>query len=341
MSVLVDWRCMPCPHHRSDEDRGIDRREFMKPALAIGGTSALAAAKARAHDDAPHGTPAPGTDDPDSLPDRQYAWNDFLAKTDVTDLTKTPKHHLQFMLDYVGDGTPTEDEREQVETALRTLERACEWSNEGLVFTLGYSPSDFDRFDEDLPEGTGLLRPERMIEEADIARSGDIEVDDYDAHMHLASKHAHVLLEVEEALFGNVDEVNGVQMEATFECVFEKRDRRTGFIGNPHDQWEEHVPGKNPIPEDAADHGVVGHAQKLARAREEDGTPDAPARFPVDRRRPCAHPVYLQPADDPGLHRRAEGDGVRESRRRQTRRVRGKPQGRRHPGVLPGPEPPS
>lgn len=74
MSVLVDWRCMPCPHHRSDEDRGIDRREFMKSALAIGGTSALAAAKARAHDDAPHGTPAPGTDDPDSLPDRQYAW---------------------------------------------------------------------------------------------------------------------------------------------------------------------------------------------------------------------------------------------------------------------------
>ncbi len=223
----------------------------MKSALAIGGTSALAAAKARAHEDAPHGEPAPGTGDPDSLPDRQYAWNDYVPKNGVTGLAKTPKHHLQFMLDYAGDGTPTDADRQQVETALRSLERACEWSNEGLLFTLGYSPAYFDRFDEDLPEGTGLIRPERIIEEADIARSGDVAVDDYDAHMHLASKHAPALLEAEEALFGNVETVNGVQVEATFEGVFEKRDRRTGFISNPHEQWAEHIPGKNPVPEDA------------------------------------------------------------------------------------------
>lgn len=35
---------MPCPHHSvaSNKDRGIDRREFVKAAVAIGGASALA-----------------------------------------------------------------------------------------------------------------------------------------------------------------------------------------------------------------------------------------------------------------------------------------------------------
>ena len=249
---------MPCPHRHSsnDEDSGIDRREFMKAAVAIGGASALATARARAHGDS-HDEPPGGTDDPDSLPDRQYAWNDHCETNDTTGLAKTPKHHLQLMLDYAGDGTPTEAEREQVEAALRTLERGFEWSHEGLLFTIGYSPAYFDRFDADLPEDTGLRSPEEVIEASDINRSGKIEVDDYDAHVHLASDNAVVLLEAEEALFGNVDAVNadgedgGTEVEATFEGIFEKRDRRTGFINNPHEQWEEHIDGKNPVGEDA------------------------------------------------------------------------------------------
>lgn len=242
---------MPCPHRRSsgDEDQGIDRRDFMKAAVAIGGVSALATAKARM-DDGPDGPPV-GTADHDSLPTRQYAWNEFCATNEVTEQAKTPEHHLQFMLDYAGDGTPTDDERDRVEAALRTLERAYDWSNEGLLFTVGYSGAYFDRFDEDLPEGTGLRPPEEVIEESDIERSGKIEVDDYDAHMHLASDNAVVLLEAEQALFGNVKEANGVAVEETFEGVFEKRDRRTGFINEPHDQWEEDIGGKNPVGEDA------------------------------------------------------------------------------------------
>lgn len=247
---------MPCPHHSSasSADRGIDRREFMKAALAIGGSSASMAAKARAHGDG-HDQPAPGSDDQD-LPARQYAWDDFSEINERTGVAKFPKHHLQFMLDYTGGGTPPDTEAKQVEQALQTLEQAFKWSHEGLMFTVGYSPAYFDRFDDNLPDGTGLERPEKVIEESDIKRSGDIAVDDYDAHMHLGSDSVIALLEAEAGLFGNADTIgpdgNEVKVETTFEGVFAKRDRRTGFVGNPHEQWDEEISGENPIDEDAA-----------------------------------------------------------------------------------------
>lgn len=245
---------MPCPHHRSsdDEDHGVDRREFMKAALAIGGTSALASVQARAHGDGHDDAPPTGTDDTSSLPDRQYGWDDYCEVNERTGMAKFPKHHLQFMLDYTGDGIPSDADRQQVEDSLQTLERAYEWSHHGVVFTVGYSPAYFDRFDEDLPEETGLRRPETVIEESDINRSGDVAVDDYDAHMHLASDSALALLEAEAALFGDGDTVNGIDVTATFEGVFAKRDRRTGFVGNPAERWEEEIAGKTPVDEDSS-----------------------------------------------------------------------------------------
>lgn len=224
----------------------------MKAALAIGGTSALMAAKARAHND--HDQPTPGPND--DLPARQYAWDDFSEINERTGLAKFPKHHLQFMLDYVGDGTPTDAERDQVEEALKTLERAFEWSHEGLMFTLGYSPAYFDRYEKALPDETGLGRPETVIEESDIRRSGNIAVDDYDAHLHLASDTVIALLEAEAALFGEAQKIgpegNEVGVTERFEDVFSTRDRRTGFIGNPHERWDEDISGENPVDEDAS-----------------------------------------------------------------------------------------
>ncbi len=65
------------------------------------------------------------------------------------------------MLDYASDGPPTDADREQVEAALRDLERAYEWSCEGLLSRAQYSPAYFDRFEADvagvdLPEPTAL-----------------------------------------------------------------------------------------------------------------------------------------------------------------------------------------
>ena len=59
-----------------------------------------------------------------------------------------------------------------------------------------------------------------------------------DAILHLASDHPHVVLEAEEALFGESGTVNGQEMDATFDGVFHRPDpqtttvRRTGFVGS-------------------------------------------------------------------------------------------------------------
>ncbi len=280
---------MPCAHANlgEGESRGLDRREFMKAAVAIGGASALSAVKARAHGDDGHSETIPtGRDDPTTLPERHYAWDDFCSVNGATGLAKTPQHHLMLLADYEGgdedDGflghfpfgddddrgrgkgrgrdddhggggaTPTDEDREQVEQAFRTLERAFEWGNEGLLFTVGYSPSYFDRFEEDLPEGTGLVRPEEVIDEVDIRRSGRVVADDFDVHIHLASDNALALLEAEQALRGRLDEVNGEPVAASLDGVLDVRDRRTGFIGNPHEMWDREIPGRNPVAEEAS-----------------------------------------------------------------------------------------
>lgn len=226
---------MPCGHarKRSSEDR-LDRREFMKAALVIGGLNALTTVRARA------ATPPAGTADPSSLPDRQFAWDAFVPKNDIG-LPKGPSHRLLLHLEYIGDGEPTESERDQIETALRTLERAYDWSNDGLLFTIGYSPTYFDRFDENLPAEVMLQRPETIVDEVDIESSGDIAAEYDDAHMHLASDNVQVLLEAEAALCGELDEINDTSVEADFTGVFETVDRRTGFVGEPfpHENWED------------------------------------------------------------------------------------------------------
>lgn len=117
------------------DERGVPRRAFLKSAVAIGGASALAACVER---EQAASIPA-GTDDPSSLPSRQHAWNAYSARDDAGNVLP-PRHHVLLHLDY-GGGRPSADDRETVESALRSLERAYAWSNEGLLFTLGYSPA--------------------------------------------------------------------------------------------------------------------------------------------------------------------------------------------------------
>ena len=218
-------------------NRGISRREFAKSAVAIGGTAALAACLDRSSPDVPSGT------DPSTLPDRQHAWTEGLA-TDDAGNTRLSHHHVLLLLDYDRDGTPTDGDRQQVTDALHSLERAYGWQTEGLLFTLGYSPAYFDRFetDVDLPEPTAL---------ADFE---DPEFDTPDALLHLASDHESVVLAAEEALKGTRETVNDHEMSATFDGVFTTNERRTGFIGAglPADNQDaEGIPDSEPVPEDA------------------------------------------------------------------------------------------
>jgi hypothetical protein len=222
------------------DSRGVSRRAFLKSAVAIGGASALAACVDREDADIPA-----GVDDPASLPERQHAWNDALSRDDAGNALP-PRHHALVHLDL--DGEPTDEARETVETALRALERAYERSNDGLLFTLGYSPAYFQRFDAELPDAVDLPEPRPLSDLEDPA------LDDPDVLLHLASDHASAVLEAEEAMRGNRDTANGVDVDAALTEVFSVADRRSGFVGEglpAENQDTGGVPDSEPVPEDA------------------------------------------------------------------------------------------
>jgi deferrochelatase/peroxidase EfeB len=221
--------------------RGVSRREFVKAAVAIGGSSALAACLDR------EGDVPTGSEDPSSLPPRQHAWNASL-RTDDHGNALPPRHHVLLVLDYRREGAPSEDDRRTVERAFRSLERAYERSHRGLLFTVGYAPAYFERFERSLPDGVDLPEPESL------APFEDPEPERHDAVVHLASDVGSVALAAEEALFGRAESVNGVAIGASVEDVLEVADRRTGFVGAGLP--EEHrdvsgVPDDASLPEDA------------------------------------------------------------------------------------------
>jgi hypothetical protein len=222
------------------------RREFLKAAVAMGGASALSACLDR--DDETQGTsdgPVPeGVDDPADLPDRQHGWNDLVPEDDHGN-TVHPRHQVLLYLNVDVPGEPSEETRETVASALAALDRAYERSNEGLVHSIGYSPSYFDRFDEPLPENVNLPDPRRL------SSFEDPEFDTQDALLHVGSDRADVVLEAEEALRGNAD-ANGVEVETPLTEATSVVDRRTGFVGDgmPAERQDvEGVPSGDPVPE--------------------------------------------------------------------------------------------
>jgi len=227
--------------------RGISRREFAKAAVAIGGSAALSACLDRGGDGESGPDVPTGPEDLSSLPDRQHEWNHVLA-TDDHGNDLQPAHHVLLLLDYADEGTPSSDEREQVESALSSLERAYQRGNDGLLLTVGYSPAYFERFEQELPDSVGLEEPEALtpLEEPELDRP--------DAIVHLASDYPSVALAAEEALLGEQQSANGVEMEADVSDVFERADRRTGFIGEglpAENQDVRGIPDSEPVPEES------------------------------------------------------------------------------------------
>jgi len=224
----------------------LGRRTFLKAALAAGGTSALSACIER------EGQVDVPTGDPSSLPERQFAWNQSLP-TGPHGNVKLPNHQLILLLDYGDDGPPSNRDRERVEQAFRTLERAYQWgtgdefspeTTTGLLFFAGYAPRYFDRFDRDLPGGVSPTRPEAVIDELG-EKAG---VDEADAVVVLTSDEVQVLLAAEQALRGNFDSLNDVPVDAALTDVFDIVDRRTGFlgVGRPASELAADVPEESP-----------------------------------------------------------------------------------------------
>lgn len=226
----------------TDQER-LDRRDFVKAAIAIGGSSALTACMdleervsgydtpAQSHDE-PH-FPR-GTDDPGALPRQQHAWNEYLVNSSHGTFG-LPQHQVILGLRYTGPVPPTKDAQTQVEDALQTLERAYQWGtrgnsesigiNNGLLFTLGYAQKYFDRSAVTVD---GLVPPETVLKEIGESPS---KADGFDALLLLTADFGSILLGAEEALFGDRENLNGLKVDADLRGLFEIVERRTGVVG--------------------------------------------------------------------------------------------------------------
>ena len=220
----------------------LGRRDFVKAAVAIGGAAALSACLDREGDpDLPT-----GPDDLSSLPEPQHAWNQGLTNDDHGN-DVAPRHHLLLYFDYSGTGEPSEEDRESVTGALESLERAYQQASEGLLFTVGYSPAYFERYEDELPHSVDLPDPAAMAPFEDPA------FDHSDIAVHLASDYGSVVLGAEQALLGEADELNGVSVTG-LDGVLERVERRTGFVGDglPAANQDVHgIPDTEPVPEDS------------------------------------------------------------------------------------------
>ncbi|ELY53701.1 DUF7405 family protein [Natronococcus jeotgali] len=203
----------------------LSRREYGRALVAAGGAAALSAClDAIGEPEGDRAVPT-GTDDPSSLPERQHAWNESLS-TDADGNVRPAKHHVFAALSLDIDDVD-EDARATTEDTLETLERAYERSADGLLFTLGYTPSYFDRFDGELPDSVDLPEPEPLAPGEEPAFDG------FDAVLHLASDRPEVVLEAEAGLFGERETLDGTAFEADLSGVFDRlpERRRTGFVG--------------------------------------------------------------------------------------------------------------
>jgi len=241
-----------------DGERGLSRRDFVAAAVAIGGTSALSACQGVEQSEggtetgtSDGGTYPRGVEDPAELPARQHAWDEYLVHG-AHGTTIQGQHQLMLGLSYDGSVPPTEDERATVEDGLRTLERAFQWGsgldksgevNDGLLFMLAYAPSYLDSVGIGVD---GLQRAETLLEELgeDPAKA-----DGFDALLLLDSDYGSILLSVEEAMFGERETVNGVDVGSRLGEVFSVTTRRSGVLGKgvPADEID-----NDSIPEDAA-----------------------------------------------------------------------------------------
>ncbi|MDY7081371.1 MAG: twin-arginine translocation signal domain-containing protein, partial [Halobacteria archaeon] len=219
----------------------LSRRDFVKAAVAVGGSAGLSAClELQGSPDVPS-----GTSNPSSLPERQHAWNDHLD-TDAHGKVVDPRHRVLLLLDYAGDNI--ENDRETFESALTKLERAYNRGNDGLLFTVSYSPAYFESRGVNVEPEADLQKPEPL------APFENPDFDENDAVLHLASDYPHVVIEVEEALFGDVNELNGVKVEESLSGIFDKYDRRTGFVGKglpAENQDVDGIPDSKPVPDDS------------------------------------------------------------------------------------------
>ncbi|MFB6210438.1 MAG: Tat pathway signal protein [Halobacteriales archaeon] len=220
-------------------DDDLPRRAFLKRAVALGGASALSACLGR------FGSEPVPAGDPGAKPARQHAWRSYI-RHDEHGNSELPKHQVLLYVNFDGAGPPTTDARQKLENALLGLDRAYEWSHEGLLHSIAYSPSYFDRFEQSLPESVSLPEP------TPLSPFETPTFDTQDAVVHLASDRADVVLEAEQAVIGEREQANEESMPAYLTDVGTVVSRRTGFVGAglpAQHQDAAGIPDSKPVPE--------------------------------------------------------------------------------------------
>jgi len=199
-----------------DNRRGpLSRREFLlgASALAVG---AGIGADAGAAD----GTTlkAELRSQPKGLPARQHAWTATLALDDLGNPI-APRFDRLLFFDVVG--RPTAEHARLLEATLRTLERRYRWGPAGLLFTVGWAPSYFERVlgvRSPIARATALSNFEAPI------------IDDYHVCLHLACDDEDRLATVEAALLEG-KHLAGARGSLQLTDVLRPRETRTGFVG--------------------------------------------------------------------------------------------------------------
>jgi len=155
---------------------------------------------------------------PAGLPARQHAWTSTLAR-DVYGNSIPPRYDRLLFFDVRADPTP--GHARVLEAALRTLERTFSWGPAGLLFTVGWGPSYFER----------SLRTASPIPPAQALSLFELPaIDDYDLCLHLACDDEQRLAGVEVALRGG-DRLPGADGPLDVSSVLRWRETRTGFVG--------------------------------------------------------------------------------------------------------------
>lgn len=145
------------------------------------------------------------------LPAAQHAWEATFA-TDDDGRPVAPRFHRLLMLEVAG--TPTAADADQLETALRVLERRFAYGPGGLLTCVGWGAGWFERH-------TRLASP--VAGPLPMARWEDPVLEDIDACLHLASDDEARLTAVSDELFapGPLDQRARLAV----------REVRTGFVG--------------------------------------------------------------------------------------------------------------
>ncbi|MGA2926030.1 MAG: Tat pathway signal protein [Solirubrobacteraceae bacterium] len=155
---------------------------------------------------------------PAGLPDRQHAWTATLA-TDPDGNPIAPRFDRLLFFDL--DGAPTPAYARLLEAAMRTLERSYRWGPGGLLFTVGWGPSYFERalgIESPIPKARGLSDFELPS------------IDDYDVCLHLACDDEPRLASVEAALLHG-QQFAGADGQLAISSALRWRETRTGFVG--------------------------------------------------------------------------------------------------------------